>query len=87
MASRKKANRLNRWQALKGASPSGPLNATDQPQGLLKVSIRHLRAICLARFARKLVEGFHSSACPPGDQDEVLLGNGRGGRPLGRMGA
>ena len=40
MASRKKASRLDRRQAPKGASPSGPLNATDQPQGLLKVSIR-----------------------------------------------
>src|SRR5271169_1651615 len=36
-ASRKKASRLDRRQALKGANPSGPLNATNQPQGLLRV--------------------------------------------------
>ena len=41
VASRKKASRLDRRQALEGASPSGPLNATDQPLRLLKVSIRH----------------------------------------------
>ena len=32
---------MDRRQALRRASPSGPLNATDQPQGLLRVSIRH----------------------------------------------
>jgi len=40
-AFRKEASRMDRRQALRRASPSGPLNATDQPQGLLRVSIRH----------------------------------------------
>src|ERR1035441_9798117 len=45
----------------KRAGPSGSLNATDQPQGLLRVSIRHLGGTPRPAMARALWDTYPSA--------------------------